>query len=81
MKEKIVTIVGGTGFLGRYVVRRLAKAGYTLRVISRNPSNALHLKTAGDVGQIVLISGDLAKPETLAGKLDGSFNRFCSRVT
>ena len=39
--QKIITIVGGTGFLGRYVVWELAKAGYTLRVISRNPDAAL----------------------------------------
>jgi len=73
MEQRIVTIVGGTGFLGRYVVHRLAKAGYVLRVIARNPEAALHLKTAGDPGQIVLIGGDLARPESLTGKLDGSF--------
>jgi uncharacterized protein YbjT (DUF2867 family) len=73
MAPKIVTIIGGTGFVGRYVVRLLAKSGYRLRVIARNPDAALPLKTAGDVGQIVLMSGNLAKPETLAGKLEDSF--------
>lgn len=73
MKQKIITIVGGTGFLGRYIVRRLAKAGYTLRIVTRHPELALHLKTAGDVGQIVLMSGNLAKPESLVGKLDHSY--------
>jgi uncharacterized protein YbjT (DUF2867 family) len=73
MNQKIITIVGGTGFLGRYIVRRLAKAGYTLRVISRHPDAALYLKTAGDVGQVVLMGGDIARPETIAGKLEGSF--------
>ncbi len=69
----IITIVGGSGFLGRYVIKELAKAGYRLRVISRNPDAALHLKTAGDPGQIVLVSGNIARPETLAGKLAGSY--------
>lgn len=71
--QKIITIVGGTGFVGHYVVRQLARSGYTIRVISRNPDAALELKTSGDVGQIVLMKGDLAKPESLAGKLDGSY--------
>ena len=71
--QKIVTVVGGSGFLGRYVVRELAKAGYTVRVITRHPEKALHLKTAGLVGQVVLQKGDITRPETLTGKLDGSF--------
>ncbi len=73
MKQQVVTIVGGSGFLGRYVVRLLASRGYTIRVISRHPEAALHLKPAGDVGQIVLQAGDLSRPETLDGKLEGSF--------
>lgn len=73
MRDKTVTLVGGTGFIGRYVVKLLAEQGYTIRVIARNPDNALHLKTAGDVGQVVLMQGDLAKPESLRGKLDRSF--------
>ena len=73
MRNQIITVIGGTGFLGRYVVKRLAKAGYTIRVICRRPDSALHLKTAGDVGQIVLVSGNLAKPESLRGKLDNSY--------
>ena len=72
-KQDVVTVVGGTGFLGRYVVRELAKAGFTVRVISRNPDAGLFLKTAGHVGQVVLQKGDITRPETLAGKLDESF--------
>jgi NADH dehydrogenase len=71
--NKIITVVGGTGFVGRYVVKLLASKGYTIRVIARNPSLALHLKTAGDVGQIVLVPGNLARPESLQGKLDNSW--------
>ncbi len=64
-ETKIITIVGGTGFIGRYVVKHLAKAGYRIRVISRNAESALELKTAGDPGQILLVSGNVAKPESL----------------
>ncbi len=73
MRNKIITVVGGSGFVGRYVVKLLAQRGYTIRVIARNPEAALHLKTAGEVGQIVLTAGNLAKPESLTGKLDNSW--------
>lgn len=73
MQNKIVTVIGGTGFVGRYVVKRLARRGYTIRVIARNPDAALHLKTAGEVGQIVLLPGNLSRPESLQGKLDKSW--------
>lgn len=71
--QRIVTVVGGTGFIGRYVVQALAKAGYTVRVISRSPALALRLKTAGHVGQVVLQKGNITKPETIADKLAGSY--------
>ena len=73
MEQRVVTIIGGTGFVGRYVVKALAAAGYTLRVISRSPNNALHLKTSGNVGQIVLVHGDLNDPSTLKGHIEGSY--------
>jgi NADH dehydrogenase len=73
MHNKIVTVVGGSGFVGRYIVKVLAQVGYTIRVIARNPDAAGHLKTAGEVGQIVLVRGNLARPESLQGKLDNSF--------
>ena len=75
MQQEIITIIGGTGFLGRHIVRQLAKAGYTLRVIARNPSapDAQALKTCGDVGQIVLTSGNLTNPQSLVGKIEDSY--------
>lgn len=73
MEQKVVTVVGGTGFLGRYIVKLLAQHGYTVRVICRHPRAAQHLKPAGSVGQIVLMAGDIAKPHTLDGKLEDSF--------
>ncbi|NBO18683.1 MAG: complex I NDUFA9 subunit family protein [Proteobacteria bacterium] len=73
MEQRVVTIIGGTGFVGRYVVKLLAQSGYTVRVIARRPNNALHLKTAGSVGQVVLMSGNIADPASLADKLAHSF--------
>ncbi len=73
MQNKTVTVVGGTGFVGRYVVELLAKKGYLVRVIARDAESGQHIKTGGDVGQITLVSGDIAKPESLKGRLDHSF--------
>ena len=52
MKPQI-TVFGATGFIGRHIVRRLAKTGVTIRVPTRDPEKGLLLKPAGDVGQIV----------------------------
>ena len=58
---EVVTVFGGSGFLGRYVVRQLASRGLFIRVIVRNPNEALFLKVYGKVGQIQLIGGDIKK--------------------
>ena len=49
----VATVFGGSGFLGRYVVKRLAAAGYVVRVAGRDPERAAFLRTMGGVGQIV----------------------------
>jgi uncharacterized protein YbjT (DUF2867 family) len=71
--QKIITIIGGSGFVGRYVVSHLARAGYRIRVVSRNPNAALALKTAGDPGQISLISGNINRLETITPAVTGAF--------
>lgn len=50
---KTVTVFGGSGFIGRHLVRRLTERGWRVRVAVRNPDKALPLKTAGVVGQVV----------------------------
>lgn len=72
MDNQIITVVGGSGFVGRYVVKRLAEAGFRVRVLCRHPSKAFFLKPMGDVGQIAVDYADLGKPESLKGKLAGS---------
>lgn len=71
--DKIITVVGGTGFVGRYVVELLAARGYQVRVIARDVTSDARVKTAGNVGQIKLVSGDITKPESLKDKLKGSY--------
>jgi uncharacterized protein YbjT (DUF2867 family) len=65
MRNKAITIFGGSGFVGRHLVRRLAKLGATIRVPTRHPERANFLKPMGDVGQIVLETWDLGAPQVL----------------
>lgn len=70
MSQAIIAIFGGTGFLGRYTVKRLADAGYRLRIFSRHPEKAHHLRPLGTVGQLSFEYADINKPETYEDKLD-----------
>lgn len=55
----LVTVFGGSGFLGRHVVRALARRGYRVRVAVRNPNLAGHLQPLGNVGQIQPVQANL----------------------
>ena len=50
--SKLVTIYGGSGFVGRYIARRMAQAGWRVRVAVRRPNEALFVKSYGAVGQV-----------------------------
>ena len=69
---EVVTVFGGSGFLGRYVVRQLAARGLFIRVIVRNPNEALFLKVYGKVGQIQLIGGDIKEELKIHEYIKGS---------
>lgn len=56
---KLVTVFGGSGFVGRHVVRALAKRGYRVRVAVRHPDLAIHLQPLGGVGQIQAVQANL----------------------
>ena len=53
LQNKVVTIFGGTGFIGRYIVSRAASEGATIKIMTRHPSSAYFLRQFGSVGQIV----------------------------
>lgn len=50
--SKVVTIFGGSGFVGRYIARRMARAGWRVRVAVRRPNEAIFVRTYGVVGQV-----------------------------
>ena len=56
---KLVTIFGGSGFIGRHDVRALAKRGYRIRVATRRPDLAGHLQPLGNVGQIQPVQANI----------------------
>src|SRR5712692_10949557 len=64
MRQHRVAILGGAGFIGRYVVKRLAERGDVLTVGGRTASAAKYLKLKGDVGQVGLVNLSIAD-ETL----------------
>lgn len=72
MHYPLITIVGGSGFVGRHTVKLLASQGYRLRILVRNTVAAEFLKTSATVGQIAIEHVDITRPETLAGKFAGS---------
>jgi NADH dehydrogenase len=53
--SKLVTIYGGSGFLGRNIVQRMARAGWRVRVAVRRPNEAMQIKTCGAVGQVEIV--------------------------
>jgi NADH dehydrogenase len=64
--DRLITVFGGSGFLGRHVVRALAKRGYRIRVAVRRPDLANHLQPLGRVGQIHAVQANLRYPASLA---------------
>ncbi|MCC7305081.1 MAG: complex I NDUFA9 subunit family protein [Alphaproteobacteria bacterium] len=69
--NKTATVFGGTGFLGRQVVRELAKRGITVKVATRAPERAYFLRTCGVVGQIVPFACDYSA-ESIESAVKGS---------
>lgn len=69
---KLVTVFGGSGFVGRSVVKALANDGWRVRVASRRPSLAFALQPSGKVGQIAAVQANLRYPDSIRHALDGA---------
>ncbi len=70
--RKVATVFGGSGFIGRYVVKRLAKAGYVVRAAVRDTEAAMFLKPMGGVGQIVLLQADITNDGAVRRAVEGA---------
>jgi NADH dehydrogenase len=67
--DTLVTVFGGSGFLGRHVVRALANRGYRVLVAVRRPELAGYLRPMGRVGQVNLVQANLRHPQSIAAAL------------
>ncbi len=72
LRDEMITVFGGSGFVGRYVVRALAKAGYRVRVATRRPHLAGDLRVAGVVGQVQLAQANLRDEASVARAVEGA---------
>jgi len=70
--DTLVTVFGGSGFLGRHVVRALARRDYRLRVGVRRPELAGHLQPLGKVGQINPVQANIRYPASLEAAMRGA---------
>lgn len=69
---KLVTILGGSGFVGRYIARRMAQAGWRVRVATRRPNERLYVRTYGAVGQVEPVLCNIRDEGSLRAAIRGA---------
>ncbi len=72
MKDRLVTLIGGGGFIGRYVAQELLAAGARVRIAGRDPRRAWFIKPLGGLGQTQFVAADVTKPQSVARAVAGS---------
>jgi NADH dehydrogenase len=72
MNGKLITVFGGTGFVGRHLVQRLAARGARVRVAVRHPKDAAPLQTMGDVGQIAAVQASVTHEGSVRAAMAGA---------
>lgn len=72
VQDRLVTVFGGSGFVGRHVVRALARRSWRIRVAVRRPDLALKLQPLGKVGQIHAVQANVRYPDSVAHALRGA---------
>jgi uncharacterized protein YbjT (DUF2867 family) len=70
--NRLATVFGGSGFLGRAIVRALVHQGWRIRVAVRRPDLAMFLKPMGGVGQIEPVQANLRFPHSIAAAIEGA---------
>ncbi|PAX07989.1 complex I NDUFA9 subunit family protein [Sphingomonas lenta] len=72
VRGKLVTLIGGGGFLGRYAAQALLRDGARLRVAQRDPRQAWYIKSLGQLGGTQTVAADITRPDTLQRAVRGS---------
>ncbi|SEJ61484.1 NADH dehydrogenase [Sphingomonas sp. OV641] len=72
MRDRLFTLIGGGGFLGRYVAQALLATGARVRIAQRDPREAWYLKPLGGLGQTQFVAADIARPETIERAIAGA---------
>jgi len=72
MAKGLVTLIGGSGFIGRYATRALVEAGYRVRVACRRPNVAQDVKVAGPPGWVDLVQANVRNPDSLRRAMEGA---------
>ncbi len=72
MVRKDIVVFGGSGFIGRYLVQRLASSGWRVTVAVRRPDRARFLQPLGDVGQIVAVATDITDARQVTERIEGA---------
>jgi NADH dehydrogenase len=72
MADELIVVFGGSGFVGRYVIKELARRGKRVRVPMRRPHLGQDLRVLGDVGQIQLVQANVRFPDSIDRALDGA---------
>ena len=70
--SRLATVFGGSGFVGRHIVRALARRGWRVRIAVRRPDLANFLQPSGVVGQILPVQANLRYPKSVADAIDGA---------
>lgn len=71
--DRVVTLFGGGGFLGRYVAQAIYKTGARVRIAERNPRDAFFLKPLGALGQTQFVRADITNPRQVEAAVQGSY--------
>lgn len=71
-RYRVATVFGGSGFIGRHLIKRLAKTGTVIRVATRHPSSANFLRMNGAVGQIIPIATNIGDDASVAAAVQGA---------
>lgn len=72
MKSKAITILGGSGFIGSFIVKELVKTGAFIKIASRHPGKVERLKITGNIGQVSFVPLDISNPASVKNAIQNS---------